>query len=53
VKSSQVEPGLRYQGDKPRDEVQRLENHMRGAIALRRLELVAHIAIGQQRQPLF
>ncbi len=47
VKSSQVEAGLRYQGDKPGDEVQRLENHMRGAIAVRRLELVAHIAIGQ------
>ena len=53
VKSTQVDPGLRHQGDKPRDEVQRLEYDMRGAISIRRFELVAHLAIAHQRQPLF
>ena len=53
VKSSQVDSGLRYQGDKPDDEVQRLENDVRGAIAVRCLELVTHVAIGSQRQAFF
>lgn len=34
------------------DEIQRLENHMRRAILVRRLELVANVAIRGERQPL-
>ena len=34
-------------------EVHRLEDDVRGAIAVRRLEFVAHMAVAQQRQPLF
>ena len=41
VESSKVDPRLRHQRDKPGDEVQRLENDVRGAIAVRRFELVA------------
>ena len=50
MESSQVDPGLRHQRDKPGDEVQRLENDVRGAITVRRLELVTHVAIGRERQ---
>jgi hypothetical protein len=41
MEASEVDPGLGDQGNKPGDEVHRLENHMRGAIAVRRFELVA------------
>jgi len=34
-------------------EVHRLEDDVRGSIAVRCLELVTHLAIAQQRQPLF
>ena len=53
MESSQIDPGLGDQGDKPDNEVQRLEDDVRGAIAVRRLELETHVAIGQQRQTLF
>ena len=53
MEAGQVGPRLRHQGDKPGDEVQRFEDDVRGAIAVRRLELVTHLAIVQQRQPLF
>ena len=45
VEAGQVDPGLGHQGDKPGDEIQRFEDDLRGAIAVRRLELVAHLAI--------
>ena len=47
MEPSQVDSGLRHQRDKPRDEVHRLENHMRGAITVRRFELVTHLGIAQ------
>ena len=53
MESSQVGPGLGHQGDQPGNEVQWLENDMRGAIAVRRLEFVAHMAIAGERQALF
>ena len=43
IQSRQVDPGLGHQRDKSGNEVQRLENHMRGAIAVRLLSLVAHM----------
>jgi len=33
------------------DKIQWLEDHMRGAIPVRRLQLVANVAIGRERQP--
>ena len=45
MKPSEVDPGFGDQGDKPRDKVHRLEDDVRGAIAVRRFELVAHTAI--------
>ena len=47
VKSSQINPRLRHQRDESRNEVQRLEDDMCGAIAVRGLEFVAHMAIAQ------
>ena len=43
MKSCQVDAGLRHQRDKSGNEIHRLENHMCGAIAVRRFELVAHV----------
>ena len=53
IKSGQIDPGLRHQCDEPGDEVQRLEDDVGGSISVRRLELVTHVAIGRERQPLF
>ena len=53
MESSQVDSGLGHQCDKPRNEVHRFEYDVSGAIAVRRFELVTHMAITQQRQPLF
>ncbi len=53
MESRQVDSRFRHQGDKPGDEIQRLEDDMRGAIAVRGLEFVAQLAIAQLRQPLF
>ena len=47
--SSQVDPGLRHQGDKLSNEAQRLEDNVCGAILVRCLELVMHVAIGGER----
>jgi hypothetical protein len=47
VEASQVDPGFGHQGDESCNEVHRLEDDVRGAIALRCLELVTHLAIAQ------
>ncbi|MFT5176017.1 MAG: hypothetical protein ACI8W7_004211 [Gammaproteobacteria bacterium] len=48
VKSSEVDPRLRHPRNKSGNEVHRLENHMRSAIAVWRFELVTHVAIAQR-----
>ena len=53
IQSRQVDPRFGHQGDESRDEVHRLEDDVRGAIAVRRFKRVAHLSIAQQRQPLF
>ena len=53
IEARQVDPRLWHQGGEPGDEVQRLEDDMGGAIAVRRLELVADVAMGRERQALF
>jgi len=40
MEAHQVDPRFWHQGRKLDDEVERLEDNMRGAIAVRRLELV-------------
>ena len=44
MEARQVDLGLGHQGREPGDEVERLEDDMGGAIAVRRLELVPDIA---------
>jgi hypothetical protein len=53
LESSQLDSGLGHQGDESRNKVHRLEDDVRGAIAVRRFEFVTHMAIAQLRQPLF
>lgn len=53
VESSQIDTGFGHQGRQPGNEVQRLEDHMSSPIAERSLELVAHLAVGSQRQAFF
>ena len=52
VKSRQIHARLRHRGDQSGDEVERLKDHMRGAIPIRRLQLVTDVAIRCQRQTL-
>ena len=47
---SQVGAGCWYQRSESRNKVLRLENHVRGAIAIRRLECIAHVATPGRRQ---
>ena len=37
----------------PGNEIQRLKDHMRGAVPVRRLELIVHVPMPRERQPLF
>ena len=53
MEAGQIDPGLGHQGGEPGDEVERFEDDMGGAIAVRRLELVTDVAIGRERQALF
>jgi len=53
MKAGQVDPGLGRQGGEAGDEVERFEDDMGGAIAVRRLELVANVAVRGERQALF
>ncbi len=46
VEAWEVDSRLRYQRSEFGDEVQRLEDHMGGAIAVRSFELVTHLPIG-------
>ena len=43
VKARQVDTGFGYQRGQLRNEVQRLEEDMCGAVSVRRLELIAHL----------
>jgi hypothetical protein len=52
VEPSEVDPGFGHQGDQARNEVHRLEDDVCGAVAVRCLECVAHMAVAQQRPPL-
>jgi len=52
VEACQIDSGLWHQSRQPGNEIQRLEDHMRGAIPVRRLELVANVAIRRERQSL-
>ena len=51
--TSQVYSGLRHQGGQPGNEIQRLEDDVRSAIAIQCRELVTDIAIRRERQALF
>jgi len=48
MKTDQVDAGLRHQRGQPGNEIQRLKDDVRGAIAVRGLELVPDIAIRRQ-----
>ena len=45
VEACEVDSRLRYQRSEFGDEVQRLEDHMGGAIAVRSFELVTHLPV--------
>ena len=49
MESRQVDPWLGHQGDESLNKAHRLEDDVRGAIAVRCLELVTHRAIAQYR----
>jgi len=53
VKTCQIDSGLGHQGGQLGDEIHRLEDHVGGAIAIRRFQLISNLAIIRQRQPLF
>ena len=53
VKAGQVDARLRHQSGQSCDEVQGVEDDVGGAVAVRCLQLVANVAVGGQRQPLF
>lgn len=53
MKPCQVRPWWWYQGCQLGDEIQRLENDMRGAIAIRGFQFVPDIAIRGEREALF
>ncbi len=48
VVSGEVDSGPGHQGNQMGDEAQRVKDHMGGAIAIRCLQFVAHIAVGDQ-----
>jgi hypothetical protein len=45
MKAGKVDSWPGHQRRQPGDEIQRLLDYMRGTVPLRRLELVAHVAI--------
>ena len=50
IQSRQVDAGPGHQCSQTGNEAQGFEDHMGGAIAIRCLQLVAHLAVGGQRQ---
>jgi hypothetical protein len=52
VKTGQVDFRLLHQGRQPRDAVQRLEDDVGGAVAVRGLQLVEDVAVRRARQAL-
>jgi len=53
MKADKVQARWRHQCGQPDDEIQRLEDHVRDAIAVRRLQRVADVAARGDEQPLF
>jgi len=53
MEAGQVDSGLGHQAHQSGDQVQRLKDHMGGAVPVRRLQPVTDVAIGGQRQTLF
>ena len=53
VEARQVDPRFGHQGRQTGNEVQRLEDDVRGAVSVRPLQLVADVAVRRLRQALF
>ena len=53
VKTCQIDSGLGHQCGQLGNEIHRLEDHVGGAIAIRRFQLISNLAIIRQLQPLF
>ena len=47
-----MNPRFRYQGRQPGNEIQWLEDNVRGAVSVRRLQLVPDVAVRRERQSL-
>ncbi len=45
VKAGEIDPGLGHQGGQPDDEIQGLKDHMGGAVAPGRFQLIVHLAV--------
>ena len=53
MKAGEIHSGLRHQGGQPGKEIQWLEDDVRGPVPVRRLQLVANVAVRRERQALF
>jgi hypothetical protein len=51
VEAGEIDARFGHQRGQPGDEIQRLEEHLRGAVRVGRLQLVAHQAAGGEPQP--
>ncbi len=52
METSEVHPQCRHQSSQAGDEVQRLENDVGGAIAVRCFEGIAHVALRREGPPI-
>jgi len=52
VVARQVDPGAGYQNGQPGQKIQRLEDHVRRTVPVRRLQCVANVALRREREPL-
>lgn len=50
VEAGQVDSGRGHHSGQPGDEIQRLEDHVRGAIAVGGFQAIAQVAVGQQTE---
>jgi len=48
VKSGEIDPRLGHKGSQTRNKIHRFKNYMRGAIAVRCFQFVAHLAGGSE-----
>ena len=53
VKTCQIDSGLGHQCGQLGNKIHRLKDHVGGAIAIRRFQLISNLALIRQRQPLF